>query len=114
MAVMGSTITEFIFFPDAPPSIVGELVTGKTVTIELWQDGVAVSLGDNSCTEIDNTGQYTWSLGNIATLSASRVQYHWRMLDTEGNSDQGDIVLISQENRDGMMPSIASPTTYLV
>ncbi|KKL77376.1 hypothetical protein LCGC14_2035530, partial [marine sediment metagenome] len=42
MGLLGTTTAEFDFFPDSPPAIVGELTTGKTVNIELWEDGDVV------------------------------------------------------------------------
>ncbi len=113
MALIGNSIAEFDFFPDAPPAIVGELVSGQVVNIELWEDGVAVSISASGCTEINATGRYTWSTGTIATLTASRQQFHWRMSDGT-NTDEGDFVLISHENRDGGMPSVLNPDSYIV
>ncbi len=114
MPLIGNSIAEFDFFPDAPPAIVGELVTGQTVNIELWENGVAVSVSASGCTEIDATGRYTWSTGGIPTLSASRQQFHWRM-STSGlvNTDEGDFALKSKENRDGGMPSLTNQSSYL-
>lgn len=113
MGLIGQSIAEFDFFPDSPPAIVGELVTGQSVNIELWEDGVDVSIPSSGCAEIDATGRYSWSTGNIATLTASRQQFHWRMTDGS-NTDEGDFVLISHENRDGGMPSLSDPSSYLV
>ncbi len=113
MALIGQSIAEFDFFPDSPPAIVGELVTGQTVNIELWEDGVAVSVSSSLCDEIDATGRYSWSTSGIPVLTASRQQYHWRMSDGT-NTDQGDFILISHENRDGGMPSLSSPSSYIV
>lgn len=112
MGLIGQSIAEFEFYPDSPPAIVGELVTGQTVNIELWKDGVAVVITASGCTEIGTTGRYTWSTGGIATLSASREQFHWRM-SGGGNTDEGNIVLASNENTDGGMPSLNAKTTYL-
>ncbi len=113
MGLIGQTIAEFDFFPDSPPAIVGELVTGQTVNIELWEDGVAVSISSSGCSEINATGRYSWSTSGIATLTASRQQFHWRMSDGT-NTDNGDFVLISHENRDGGMPSLADPDSYII
>jgi hypothetical protein len=113
MALIGQSIAEFEFFPDAAPAIVGELTTGQTVNIELWEDGVAVSIASSGCTEINATGRYSWSTSGIPTLTASRQQFHWRMSDGS-NTDEGDFVLISNENRDGGMPSLTDQTSYIV
>ncbi|KKN98869.1 hypothetical protein LCGC14_0141100 [marine sediment metagenome] len=116
MALIGQSIAEFDFFPDAPPAIVGEgdLVTGQTVNMELWESGVVVSLtGASGCTEINSTGRYTWSTSGISTLTASRQQYHWRMSDGT-NSDEGDFVLVAHESRDGGMPSLNNKSSYIV
>lgn len=113
MALIGNSIAEFDFFPDAPPAIVGELVSGQTVNMELWENGTAVSIATSGCDEIDATGRYTWSTSGIATLTASRQQFHWRMSDGT-NTDEGDFVLISHENRDGGMPSLANPDSYII
>jgi hypothetical protein len=113
MALIGQSIVEFDFFPDSPPAIVGELVTGQSVNIELWENGTSVSVASSGCGEINSTGRYSWSTGGIPTLSASRQQFHWRMSDGS-NTDEGDFVLISHENRDGGMPSLLVPSSYIV
>lgn len=113
MALIGQTIAEFDFFPDSPPAIVGELVTGQVVNIELWEDGVAVTIPSSGCSEIDATGRYSWSTSGIPVLTASRQQFHWRMSDGT-NTDNGDFILISHENRDGGMPSLLDPDSYIV
>jgi len=113
MALIGQTIAEFDFFPDSPPAIVGELVTGQTVNIELWEDGSAVSISASGCSEINATGRYSWSTSGVPTLTASRQQFHWRMSDGT-NTDEGDFVLISHENADGGMPSLSDPDSYIV
>ena len=113
MAIIGQSIAEFDFFPDSPPAIVGELITGGTVNIELWEDGASVSISSSGCSEIDNTGRFSWSTSGIPTLSASRQQFHWRMSDGS-NTDEGDFVLISHENRDGGMPSLLDKSSYIV
>lgn len=113
MALIGQSIAEFDFFPDSPPAIVGELVTGETVNIELWENGSSVSLAASGCTEINATGRYSWSTGGISALTASRQQFHWRMSDGT-NSDEGDFVLIAHENSDGGMPSLNSKSSYIV
>lgn len=112
MGLIGQSIAEFNFFPDAPPAIVGELVTGQAVNIELWENGTPVSIIGSGCSEIDNTGRYSWSTSGIQTLSASRQQFHWRMSDGL-NTDDGDFVLISHENRDGGMPSLDDKSSYI-
>jgi hypothetical protein len=113
MALIGQSIAEFDFFPDSPPAIVGELVTGQTVNIELWEDGASVSIASSGCNEINNTGRYSWSTSGISTLTSSRQQFHWRMSDGT-NTDEGDFVLISHENRDGGMPSLSVLSSYII
>lgn len=113
MALIGQSIAEFDFFPDAPPAIVGELVTGESVNIELWEDGVAVSITSSGCTEIDSTGRYSWSTSGIPVLTSSRQQFHWRMTDGS-NTDDGDFVLKSNENSDGGMPSLNNQSGYII
>jgi len=113
MALIGQTTEELDFFPDSPPSIVGELVTGQTVNIELWEDGVIYTPTASGCTEINATGRYTWSTSGIPVLTASRQQFHWRMSDGS-NTDEGDFVLVSVENRDGGMPPLGSKSSYIV
>ncbi len=115
MAIIGQSVAEFDFFPDSPPAIVGEgdLITGQSVNIELWEDGVAVSLVTSGCSEINTTGRYSWSTSGIPVLTASRQQFHWRMTDG-ANTDEGDFVLVSHENRDGGMPSLSDPGSYII
>ena len=115
MALIGKSIVEFDFFPDAPPAIVGELVTGKTVNIALWENGSGVTIASSGCSEIDATGRYTWSTSGVPVLTASRQQFHWRMSASgESTTDDGDFVLISHENRDGGMPSLNDQSSYIV
>ncbi len=113
MALIGQSIAEFDFFPDAPPAIVGELVTGESVNIELWEDGVAVVVSSSGCSEIDSTGRYSWSTSGIPVLTSSSQQFHWRMTDGS-NTDDGDFVLKSNENSDGGMPSLSNPSGYII
>lgn len=113
MALIGQSIAEFDFFPDSPPAIIGELVTGETVNIELWENGTGVVLVGSGCTEINATGRFSWSTSGVPVLTASRQQFHWRMSDGV-NSDEGDFVLVSHENRDGGMPSLNDKSSYLV
>ncbi|UCG02430.1 MAG: hypothetical protein JSW11_00260 [Candidatus Heimdallarchaeota archaeon] len=113
MALIGKSIIEFDFSPDSPPAIVGELITGQTVNIELWENGEIVSIAASSCTEINNTGRYTWSTSGIPTLAATRQQFHWRMSDGS-NTDEGDFVLISHEGKDGIMPSLNDKSSYII
>lgn len=113
MGIIGQSIAEFDFFPDAPPAIVGELVTGQVVNIQLWEDGSIVSIPSSGCAEIDATGRYSWSTSGIVSLTASRQQFHWRMTDGV-NTDDGDFVLISHENRDGGMPSLIDKGSYIL
>lgn len=113
MGLIGQSIAEFDFFPDSSSAIVGELVTGQVVNIALWEDGIPVSIATSGCTEINNTGRYSWSTSGIPVLTASRQQFHWRMSDGS-NTDDGDFVLISHENRDGGMPSLNDPDSYIV
>ncbi len=113
MALIGQTIAEFDFFPDSPPAIVGELVSGQVVNIELWEDGTVVSISSSGCSEVGSTGRYSWSTSGIPILTASRQQFHWRMSDGT-NTDNGDFVLIAHENRDGGMPSLAIPSSYII
>jgi len=113
MALIGQSIAEFDFFPDSSPAIVGELVTGEDVNIELWENGIPFSISASGCTEINSTGRYSWSTSGIPVLTASRQQFHWRMSGVVGN-DEGDFVLIAHENRDGGMPSLLNPSSYII
>ena len=114
MALIGQTTEGLDFFPDSPPSIVGELGTGHAVNIELWEDGVIYTPTASGCTEINSTGRYTWSTSGIPVLTASRQQFHWRMSTSGSITDEGDFVLVSIENRDGGMPPLGSKSSYIV
>ncbi len=109
-------INIFDYFPDAPVAIVGELTTGETVTIELWEDGVAVTgLVSNACPEINATGKFTWSTSNIPVMISSRQQFHWRMTEQSASGTfEGDFILQAPENNDGGMPSLNDPDSYIL
>lgn len=110
---MGSYV-ELDFFPEAPPAIVGNLTTEQIVNIEVWQSGVIIPITASGCLEVGSTGRYSWSTGNIPTLSAGREQFHWRMSDGYSNTDEGDFILISHENKDGGMPSLNNQDSYII
>ncbi len=108
-------INTFDYLPGSPAAIIGELATGSTVTIELWEEGVAVSgLVSNACVEIDATGKFSWSIDNIATMNSSRQQFHWRMTEQSASGTfEGDFIIQSPENDDGGMPSLNNLDTYI-
>ena len=114
MAIIGSSILELEYSQINSPSIVGELATGLTVTIEVWKEGVIVSLVSNVCVEIGSIGQYSWSIGNIASVSAPQTQYHYRMTDNLGGTFDGDFILKTQEGQDGVMPSLNDKSSYII
>jgi len=99
---------------DEPLSIIGDFTTGETVNIELWQDGILQTITSSGCNEINETGKFAWSTVNIPVLGASRVQYHWRMLDSLSNSVEGDFILASIEGEDGGMPSLNNKDSYIL
>jgi len=113
MPVIGPSIPMYDWCPGAQPSVVGVLVTGATVKIELWKNGVAVTVTSDACTEIGTTGKYTWSIGNLAILSKTLEQYSWRMTADSGETDEGDFILKSPY---GIldMPSLTNPSGYIV
>jgi hypothetical protein len=114
-ALFEKTIAEFDFFPDAPPTIVGELTTGLTVNIQLWEDGVPVSIASSGCSEIDDTGMYGWSVGSgISVMTNRRRQFHWRMTDGGIHVDQGDFSLLATASDDGNMPPLNDKGSYII
>lgn len=117
MAAVGTSFQKIEFNPDNPSAIVGALPTSGTVTIELWVGSVDVTseVVSTNCTEIDDTSHYSWSIGNIPTLSASQKQYHWRMTDNvSSETDEGDFILFQREARDGLMPSLNDKSSYIL
>jgi len=106
-------LVEYEYSLIEPISIIGDFTTGETVNIELWQDGILQTITSSGCTEIDETGKFGWSTGNIAVLTASKVQYHWKMQDGSSNSVEGDFVLQSVEGEDGGMPSLNNKDSYI-
>ncbi len=109
-------IDVFDYFPDSPVAIIGELTPSGTVTVELWEDGVAVTgLVSNACLEIDSTGKYSWSTANIPVMNSSRQQFHWRMTESMSSGIfESDFILQSPENDDGGMPSLNNPDSYIL
>jgi len=101
-------IQEYLYDPNNAPAAVATLTTGKSVTIEIWQvpDGSVVNLTSSACSEIGNTGKYSFSTANIATLPNSPTQYHFRMSDGMGGTVEGDFILKSLARNDGGMPDI--------
>jgi len=63
--------------------LVGELPTGGTVTITIYDlsDGSSVALTSNTCSEIGVTGLYRWDSSNITTQPTTFKQYLYVMSD---------------------------------
>ena len=97
-------LIEYDYSLESPISVIGDFDTGRTVTIELWVDGVLQTITSNVCNEVDTTGKYTWSTANIPVLSDSNIQAHWRMTDDLDNTAEGDFLLKNAENVDGGHP----------
>jgi len=113
MAIIGSSILEFEYSINNPPSLVGKLNSGGTATIEVWQDGNLINVTSNICTEINGTGEYTWSIANIPSVTFPQTQYHYRMTDNLGATFDGDFILKTQEGQDGIMPSLNNQSSYI-
>lgn len=98
------SLIEYNYSLDEPISIIGDFDTGRTVTIELWVNGVLQTITSNVCNEVDSTGKYTWSVSNIPVLVEGNVQMHWRMTSDLDDVQEGDFLLKSIENEDGGFP----------
>jgi len=73
-------------------TLVGSFVTGRTVTIALYnaQTGSAISLSSSSCTEIGSTGTYRWPSSNLSSAISSYTEVIWIMTDgTSGAQEKG-------------------------
>lgn len=110
----GGMLMEYNYSLDEPVSIIGDFDTGRTVTIELWVNGVLQTITSNACNEVDTTGKYTWSTANIPVLVEGNVQMHWRMIDDLDNTVEGDFLLKAIENEDGGMPSLNDKDSYIL
>lgn len=107
-------LIEYNFSLDEPLSVAGNFDTGQTVTIELWKDGILQVVTSNVCDEVDGTGKFEWLLSNIPVLVESKVQYHFRMTDSLGDTVEGDFVLKSIEGGDdGNMPRLTDKSSYI-
>ena len=114
MPIIGSSILELEYSQNNPPSIVGELDSGGTVTIEIWRDGDVVSITSNVCTELGSTGQYSWSIVNIPTVPFPQTQYHYRMTHNISGTVNGDFILKTHEGQAGVMPSLTNKSSYII
>lgn len=115
MAVVGPSIPEYLFYPDAPPSVIGKLATGLSVVIELWKGSQRINVAPSlsGCTEIGNTGKYAWSMAGLPPMQKTREQYSFRMTDNGANTDVGDFIVVSSPQIVGM-PSISDSSSYLI
>lgn len=78
--------------PASIPTIVGELNTGETVSIVLYDSNMnSVPLDDATCPEKDATGFFYWSSNNMTTFPAEATIYFWVMTDTSGRRDYGTV-----------------------
>jgi hypothetical protein len=114
MPVIGPSTPVFTYYPDSPPSILGELVTGLTVTIELWKGETLVELaeGANVCEEVGNTGVYAWSTANLPPMRSGIEQFHYRMTGNDATQDEGDFIL--EADRIDAMPSLTDRASYIM
>lgn len=78
--------------PASVPTIVGELNTGESVSIVLYDSNMnSVTLDDDTCTEKDATGFFSWSSNNMTTFPTEATIYFWVMTDTSGRRDYGTV-----------------------
>lgn len=94
MSILHDGIAEYEYNPMAPPRVVGELATGVSGYIQVWEGSTPVPLASSGLTEISNTGKFFWSTSNLPVLTRARQQYHWLMkADDESASAEGDFIL---------------------
>ncbi len=115
MPVVGPSIPEYQYYPDAPPSLIGKLTTGLNVVIELWKGSERVNLPPTAsgCSEIGNTGKYAWSLGQLPPVEKSREQYSFRMTDNGSDFDEGDFIMVTSADV-VRLPSLTDMSSFLI
>lgn len=76
-------------------NLVGRFNTGALVQITLYKlsDDTQEPLTDTACTEIGTSGLFKWSTANITTPPTSAEEYVYVMLDAQGNTAEGKVVL---------------------
>lgn len=78
--------------PASIPTIVGETVSGDTVSIVLYDSNMnIVPLDDDSCPEKGTTGFFYWSANDMTTFPTEATIYFWVMTGTSGRRDYGNV-----------------------
>lgn len=113
MSVIGPSIPVYDYYPDAPPCLVGILAGAVEATIEVWdaEDGSVVTLTEDACNAIGDTGKFSWSTQNMPAPAKTRKQYHYRM-SGGGKTDEGDFIIQVIQGLQ-QMPSLLDEDTYL-
>lgn len=109
--ILTAGVPEYEFSPESPPSIIGELITGVSGYIEVWEGSQLVAVSSSGCAEIGTTGKFAWSTSNIPVLQHGRQQFHWQM-SGGGETDDGDFVLRIYPTVN-LMPSLNDTEQYL-
>jgi len=88
------------------PAIVGNLITGLTVTVSVYKDNQLVSISNNSAPEIGTTGRYSWALSNLPQLQTAREQFHIIFDGGDGNVDHSNFIFETEGQLNSMPPLI--------
>jgi hypothetical protein len=104
----------FTSYPDSPPSILGKLTTGLTVTVEIWRSDQLLELpeGAEMCPEVGDTGIYAFSTVHLPPTTRAREQYHFRMTGRDDSTDEGDFILEAEDI--DALPSLNDRDSYMV
>lgn len=95
---------------DFNPQIIGNLGTSPaTVTIEVWNvaggANTALSLSDDTCFQIGNTGRWRWSTANLPGPVGSKRQYFFIMTANTSDTFDGNFTIDTAEDARGAHPS---------
>jgi len=95
---------------DFNPQIIGNLGTAATsVTIEVWNvaggANVLLTLTDDTCFQIGDTGRWRWSTANLPSPAAAQQQYFFIMTTDLSDTAEGHFTLDIPESSKGAHPS---------
>lgn len=92
------TIDQLFKTADYNPQIIGRFITSpSSVTIEVWNviggTNDVISLINNSCYQINDTGRWAWSTINLPPLQHSNSQFVYRMTGINMEIFDGQFIL---------------------
>lgn len=105
----------YTYNPARSQSIIGKLSKSTTATIVVTDmDGNPISIISDVCEEVGDTGWFSWSLGNIPSVSEGNTQLAWVMVDSNSVAVNGSFILHCHEGLSEKVPGPQNLNDYIM